>query len=195
DVRPQVTQSADGKVADARPDEAVRIAAGRPVLKPWILPTANRFIADPARRHARPAAPPRLGDVPYLRADFDDSAGQPVTLPHDWAIAGPFIAEVPTAAWAGCRAGASAGTGARSTSRPRSRDAASISTWTAPCPMPPSGSMASWSAAGRMATTAGAWTSRRMSPSVAATSSRSGSTIRPNPPAGIPAAGSTATSG
>jgi len=95
DVRPQVTQSADGKVADARPDEAVRIAAGRPVLKPWILPTANRFIADPARRHARPAEPPRIGDVPYLRADFDDSAWQPVTIPHDWAIAGPFIAEGP----------------------------------------------------------------------------------------------------
>src|SRR5690606_15782374 len=95
DVRPQVTQSADGKVADARPDEAVRIAAGRPVLKPWILPTANRFIADPARRHARPAEPPRIGGVPYLRADFDDSAWQPVTLPHDWAIAGPFIAEGP----------------------------------------------------------------------------------------------------
>ena len=95
DVRPQVTQSADGKVADARPDEAVRVAAGRPVLKPWILPTANRFIADPARRHVRPAAPPRIGDVPYLRADFDDSAWQAVALPHDWAIAGPFIAEGP----------------------------------------------------------------------------------------------------
>ena len=95
DVRPQVTQSADGKVADARPDEAVRVAASRPVLKRWILPTANRFIADPARRHVRPAQPPRIGDVPYLRADFDDGAWRPVTLPHDWAIAGPFIAEGP----------------------------------------------------------------------------------------------------
>ena len=41
DVRPEVVQSADGKVADARPDAAVQVAASRPVLKPWILPTAN----------------------------------------------------------------------------------------------------------------------------------------------------------
>src|SRR5690606_20953479 len=51
DVRPDVTQSADGKVADARPDAAVEVDATRPVLKRWILPTANRFIADPAARH------------------------------------------------------------------------------------------------------------------------------------------------
>ena len=95
DVRPQVERSADGKVADARPDEAVRIRADRPVLKPWILPTANRFIADPARRHPRPAQAPDVGDVPFLQPGYDDSAWQPVTLPHDWAIAGPFIAEGP----------------------------------------------------------------------------------------------------
>src|SRR5690606_29152550 len=58
DVRPEVERSADGRVADARPDEAVHLDADRPVLKPWILPTANRFIADPAARHARPAHEP-----------------------------------------------------------------------------------------------------------------------------------------
>ncbi|MGJ4728034.1 beta-galactosidase GalB [Luteimonas sp. SDU101] len=95
DVRPDVAHSADGKAADARPDAAVRVAADRPVLKPWILPTANRLVADPARRHARPSRAPDVGDVPFLRPDFDDSAWQAVTLPHDWAIAGPFIAEGP----------------------------------------------------------------------------------------------------
>lgn len=95
DVRPDVTQSADGKVADARPDAAVEVDATRPVLKPWILPTANRFIADPAARHARPQHEPDTGEVPFLRVDFDDRGWQQVTLPHDWAITGPFIAEGP----------------------------------------------------------------------------------------------------
>ena len=62
------------------------------MLKPWILPTGNDFIKDPAKRHVRPAGDPG-GDVSYVRADFDDRAWQPVTLPHDWAIAGPFLTE------------------------------------------------------------------------------------------------------
>ena len=95
DVRPQVEASADGRVADARPDEAVRVQADRPVLKPWILPTANRFIRDPAARHERPATPPQVGDIPFLQPGYDDSGWETVTLPHDWAIAGPFIAEGP----------------------------------------------------------------------------------------------------
>jgi len=95
DVRPAVTVSADGKVADAVPEEAARVAgAGVPVLKPWILPTGNAFIADPARRHARPAAEPAV-DAPYARAAFDDTAWRAVTLPHDWAIEGPFLATGP----------------------------------------------------------------------------------------------------
>ena len=73
DVRPAVTVSADGKVADAVPEEAARVAgAGAPVLKPWILPTGNAFIHDPARRHARPAAAPPV-DAPFARAAFDDA--------------------------------------------------------------------------------------------------------------------------
>src|SRR5690606_1240650 len=65
DVRPEVIRSADGKVADARPDEAARVQADRPVLKPWILPTANRFIAEPGLRHARPDIDPAVGDVEF----------------------------------------------------------------------------------------------------------------------------------
>ncbi len=95
DLRPEVAESADGKEADARPEEAAAIeAASRTVLKPWILPTGNAFLADPARRHQRPAGDPGA-DHPFVQADFDDSHWQQVELPHDWAIAGPFLVEGP----------------------------------------------------------------------------------------------------
>ena len=95
DVRPKVTTSADGKEADARPEEAERVnAAGKPVLKPWILPTANPFIRDSARRHVRPPGDPG-SDVPYVRPDFDDSGWRMLNLPHDWAIEGPFLKDGP----------------------------------------------------------------------------------------------------
>ena len=72
DVRPQIEQSADGKVADARPDAAEKVEADRPVLKPWILPSANPLL--PAeRRHRRPAGEPPGGDVAFLQPGFDDS--------------------------------------------------------------------------------------------------------------------------
>lgn len=91
DIRPTVERSADGKAADARPDEAVRVdAAGRETIKRWILPTGNAFIADPAKRHVRPEGNPG-GSHPHVQANFDDSDWQRVTLPHDWAIAGPFL--------------------------------------------------------------------------------------------------------
>ena len=72
-------------VADA---EKVGSAAHR-VLKPWILPTGNGFLKDPARRHVRPDGDPG-SEVAYVDAAFDDTSWQAVTLPHDWAIAGPF---------------------------------------------------------------------------------------------------------
>ncbi|MFO3707379.1 beta-galactosidase, partial [Xanthomonas codiaei] len=95
DVRPQVVRSEDGKVADARPDQAQQPPApSSAVLKPWILPTGNALIADPAQRHLRPPGHPGSG-VDYVQAGFDDSRWQAVDLPHDWAIAGPFLAEGP----------------------------------------------------------------------------------------------------
>jgi beta-galactosidase len=95
DVRPDVKVSEDGKAADAMPQAAERPGAARSqVLKPWILPSGNAFIRDPARRHQRPAHEPRL-DVAYLAAGFDDSGWQRVNLPHDWAIAGPFLKDGP----------------------------------------------------------------------------------------------------
>ena len=58
--------------ADAEPTAAKQPqAATQPVLKPWILPTGNRFVKDPARRHVRPVG--RWGgDVPYVKLEFDD---------------------------------------------------------------------------------------------------------------------------
>jgi beta-galactosidase len=86
DVRPKVERTADGKIADAKPEETAQLAAAsKTVLKPWILPSANALFADPAHRHARPAGNPG-GDVTFVQKNFDDSAGQRVDLPHDWAV-------------------------------------------------------------------------------------------------------------
>lgn len=95
DVRPAITTSADGKVADAQPDAAQAVdSSSQPTLKAWILPTANAFIKDPAARHARPDGDPG-GDVSWVRPEFDDSGWAKVDLPHDWAIAGPFLTDGP----------------------------------------------------------------------------------------------------
>jgi beta-galactosidase len=91
DLRPALEgEFDDSRDADTPAEEAVLVeGAGQGVLKPWILPTANAFIADPARRHQRPPGHPG-SDAPYVRADFDDRNWERVELPHDWAIAGPF---------------------------------------------------------------------------------------------------------
>lgn len=95
DVRPEVIITEDGKPADAPPDEAAKLAASKlRVLKPWILPSGNPFIKDPSKRHRRPEGDPG-SDVSYMQASFDDSSWRSVTLPHDWAITGPFIADGP----------------------------------------------------------------------------------------------------
>ncbi|HEY0681506.1 MAG TPA: beta-galactosidase GalB [Steroidobacter sp.] len=95
DVRPKVIITEDGKAADAEPTEAEKVAASKQqVLKPWILPSGNAFIKDSARHHRRPAGHPG-SDVSYVQASFDDKSWRNVTLPHDWAITGPFIAEGP----------------------------------------------------------------------------------------------------
>ena len=93
DVRPELKAGEDGKAADARPQDAERLAAGRPVLKPWILPTGNDFLRNRAP-YVRPAGEPVEG-LSYLQAGFDDSGWRKVDLPHDWAIEGPFLTEGP----------------------------------------------------------------------------------------------------
>lgn len=60
-----------------------------PILKPWILPSANDFIVN-GTKHERPSGTPPGSDVEYVQATFDDSSWESVHLPHDWAIKGPF---------------------------------------------------------------------------------------------------------
>jgi beta-galactosidase len=92
DVRAEVKETRDGGLADAQAKEPATVTAPpQTVIKAWILPTGNAFIKDPARRFVRPQGN-WGGDVAYVQQDFDDRAWQQVNLPHDWAIAGPFVA-------------------------------------------------------------------------------------------------------
>lgn len=90
DVRPPLSDYDDSQAADTKPEEAIRVEAEKKVLKPWIMPTGNAFIKDPAERYERPDGNPG-SDFPFVQADFDDSSWEDVTLPHDWAIEGPFF--------------------------------------------------------------------------------------------------------
>ncbi|MGO4890917.1 beta-galactosidase GalB [Flavobacterium sp. W21_SRS_FM6] len=91
DVRPQIESDEDGKQADAKPTEAVDVESTAFVLKPWILPSANPFIAESGQQHQRPVGEPAIADgFPFIQADFDDAQWQSVQVPHDWAINGPF---------------------------------------------------------------------------------------------------------
>ncbi|MEA5141025.1 beta-galactosidase GalB [Arcicella rigui] len=85
DVRPAIQEVNDSKVADSKPDEAVKVEAKEQVLKAWILPTANDFIKDPAKKHVPPAGNP-TADFPFIKSNFSDDTWEKVDLPHDWAI-------------------------------------------------------------------------------------------------------------
>lgn len=89
DIRPEVTDRKDDVVADSKPTEAVTTNTSTNVLKNWILPTANDFINDPTKHHQRPAGNPG-SDFPFVQNNFNDNNWEAVTLPHDWAIKGPF---------------------------------------------------------------------------------------------------------
>jgi len=89
DVRPEAQNPNEIKDADSRPTAAVEVKQHRMVLKPWILPSANDFIRNGTDKHFRPEGNPGA-DFPFVQAHFDDSNWEPVRLPHDWAIAGPF---------------------------------------------------------------------------------------------------------
>jgi beta-galactosidase len=60
----------------------------------WVLPTGNHFLSNPGDWHQRPQG--NLGDgVAYIAADYDDSSWRALTLPHDYAVEGPFTDSVP----------------------------------------------------------------------------------------------------
>lgn len=89
DVRPEVKDEKENKVADAKPTEAVKVESTQEVLKPWILPMGNKFIKDPSKHHIRPQGNPG-NKFPFVLGNFDDRGWETVNLPHDWAIKGPF---------------------------------------------------------------------------------------------------------
>ena len=64
-------------------------------IKDWIRSTGNEYVlTSNAVKSARPAG--NLGEsVAYTRADFNDAAWRTLNLPHDWAIEGDFIRELP----------------------------------------------------------------------------------------------------
>jgi beta-galactosidase len=80
----------DGLIYDYRPD--LENLTNPRVLKPWILPSGNEFIKNPNNKHERPLEDLDI-DVPYAQSSFDDDKWESVTLPHDWAIAGPFVTQ------------------------------------------------------------------------------------------------------
>jgi beta-galactosidase len=91
DVRPAQASASGERPAEFTEAAAALGAATHPVLKPYILPTGNRFVEDPRRRATRPEGDPG-GDLAFVQPEFDDSSWRAVNLPHDWAIEGPFSA-------------------------------------------------------------------------------------------------------
>jgi len=93
DVRPQGRGrgSRPGEAQGGQPTVAPAPVPPQAVLKPWILPTGNDFVKDPAKKAVRPEGNPGEG-VAYVAADFDDSSWKHVDLPHDWGVEGPFMA-------------------------------------------------------------------------------------------------------
>ncbi|RDW84235.1 hypothetical protein BP6252_01825 [Coleophoma cylindrospora] len=56
-------------------------------LKPWILPIANDYIIDGTKSYRPNGTAPV---VEYAQSSYDDGSWETLTLPHDWAIKGPF---------------------------------------------------------------------------------------------------------
>lgn len=92
DERPAVYNKHDDIVADSRPAQADFEGTSEKVLKKWILPSANDFIADTAKHYLRPPGNPGA-NFPFVQEQFNDNKWQHVNLPHDWAAKGPFYTD------------------------------------------------------------------------------------------------------
>jgi beta-galactosidase len=57
-------------------------------LKPWILPSANNFLSGTP--YKRPTGTAPGANVNFTKSDFDDKSWEQLSVPHDWAIKGPF---------------------------------------------------------------------------------------------------------
>jgi len=61
-------------------------------LREWLLPCGNAF--REGEKAKSPTGNPG-NNISHIQPDFADIAWQKVTLPHDWAIAGPFSWDLP----------------------------------------------------------------------------------------------------
>lgn len=67
-----------------------------PRIKPWLLPTANKFRNAADAPAVRPEGnPPGAEHIRCLRPDFDDSQWRKLDLPHDWGIEREFDIDLP----------------------------------------------------------------------------------------------------
>ncbi len=92
DIRPTDYNKKDDIVADTRATLETKATASAFVLKPFILPTANEFIKNPAQHFVKPKGNPGA-NFPFVQSSFNDSGWQTLNLPHDWAINKPFYKE------------------------------------------------------------------------------------------------------
>lgn len=77
----------DGVTYDFRPDND---GQNLEVLKPWILPSANDFIANDYDHYTPPSGQPET-EIPYVSPSFNDSGWMDIKVPHDWAITESFV--------------------------------------------------------------------------------------------------------
>jgi len=93
-VRERVSFNADWRFAKDDPNGAVG-KLSYAAIRDWVLVTGISFPKAPNFTDRKlPAGAPGT-DVAYTQPGFDDQAWQPVTLPHDWGIEGPFDPRVP----------------------------------------------------------------------------------------------------
>jgi len=63
-------------------------------VRPYLLPTGAEYLNAAAPKPVRPAGNPG-GKLAFVAPDFDDRHWRRVTLPHDYAIEGPFSIDLP----------------------------------------------------------------------------------------------------
>lgn len=64
-------------------------------IKDWVRSTGNEYVlTSNAVKSARPAGNPGE-NVAYTTKDFNDAGWRQLNLPHDWAIEGDFVRELP----------------------------------------------------------------------------------------------------
>ena len=67
----------------------------RDALRPWLLPQTNEFSNYSPAPHTRPPGAEPGSTLAVVRPAYDDSAWRALSLPHDWAIEGPFDQSLP----------------------------------------------------------------------------------------------------